>query len=90
MRKEMSTKPRARRPSVLHEFPDLGIAAMKAGLFTVGAIAEKVDRNEDVVAAVLRKEKRAEPTERRIAEALGLSVTKLRKICERQTPAVVS
>lgn len=86
MRKELSTKQKARRPSALHENPELGKVAAQAGVFKIGDLARRIGRSDLVVAQVLRREKRAEPTEHLIAEVFGITRAKLLKICERQPP----
>lgn len=87
MAKQLATKERARRPSVLHQFPALGAVAAQKGIFTLGELSRRVERTGDVIAEVLRKEKRAEPTEKRIAEVLGVSLPKLRRLCEEKAAA---
>lgn len=80
MAKTLSTKPRARRKTVFREIPEIGKAAAVAGFFTIGELAEKVERNHEVVAQVLRGELVAAPTEQLIADAFGISLAKLRRL----------
>jgi len=87
MSKTLSTKPK-RRKSVLRELPEIGKVAAMAGFFTVGELAEKVGRNHEVVTQVLRGEIKAAPTEQLIADAFGITLTKLRRL--RSTPAVAA
>lgn len=85
--KDLSTKEgrRAHRPPIFQENPELGVIAAKAGFFTIRALAKAVNRNEGVVGLVLRREKRAPLAEKAIADALNISVNKLRTVTEPKT-----
>jgi hypothetical protein len=66
-----------KRPSIFVENTELGALAMRAGFGTVGALAEKVERAHKTVTRVLRGETELPLAEKAIAEALGITVSKL-------------
>lgn len=86
--KHLSTKgeKRAHRPPIFQDNPELGVIAAKAGFFTIRSLAKTVQRNEGVVALVLRQEKHAPLAEKAIADALNISVSKLQKVCGAKEP----
>lgn len=74
------------RLPVFREKPELGIIAAKRGFFTLKSLAEHVEAHINSVSDVLRGDDECPNVEKRVSDALGISVRRLRKITRTPDP----
>lgn len=80
----MVQKKQGNRKPIFEENLVLGTVAIKRGFRTVKALAAAVDANHKTVTRVFRNEIKAPFLEKRVADALGVSVRRLRALCNGQ------
>jgi len=80
----MVRKKQAARKPIFEENLELGVIAMKAGHRTVKSLAKAVRGNNKTVTRIFRNEIYAPFLEKRVADALGVSVKRLRALCNAQ------
>jgi len=77
----MVQKKQGNRKPVFEEKHELGTVAMRCGFRTVKSLAVAVQANHKTVTRVFRGEIKAPFLEKRLADALGITVLRMRKLC---------